>query len=203
MKKSDCGECEALRLERFTCRKCRKSSRISKTGYCLRCLFVAVQTGEVDPTPVEDPVPIDGCAFDMETSCCARAKSNFFRVRDIEVFRSFCWEWGIKLLQGPDWCCEKHQLVGLSFPHGVPATWEDVQFSDYLAEHLADGTVVVIEQIQWNAGHLDAWSMAVNSEGKTVYLDIADIYDQAEALGVIEHRGQEMDREPEEGWQWN
>jgi hypothetical protein len=197
----ECPECDAVRIATSTCTRCQKRARTGVNGECLRCLFIGIQTGEHQEERylVASP-PTDGCSFDLETSCCARAKSNFFRVKDKEAFREFCGEWGILYRQGPTWRCKEHQLCGFECPHGMPSGDKSCPFPLSLSRYLASGTVAVVHQIQWNQGHYDAWTLAVNSEGKQIFVDIDDIYERLQELGQVDHRGQELDVYSGETW---
>ncbi len=120
------------------------------------------------------------------------ARTNYFRVKDVDAFKA----WmdtvpGCTLYEGP----EKNGTFCVLFDEeGYPSVrynedaedvdgadpYEEFDFVEELAPHLADGSVAVVvgsgaEKLRYVTG----WAMAVDNTGKQVSININSIYDLA------------------------
>ncbi|MGB8218677.1 MAG: hypothetical protein WCE94_15370 [Candidatus Methanoperedens sp.] len=123
------------------------------------------------------------------------SRSNYFRVKDIEKFKVFCARWGVEFIAKSD----KPELIGFlgrSEYGGLPSyLTEEAQdgemreldsddFYKELAEQLKDGEVaVLVESGAQKLAYISGISIAVNSKGETLSVDINDIYEKAKTLG--------------------
>ena len=115
------------------------------------------------------------------------ARSNYFKVKDLEAFKLAVENYGEFEITHDD---EDPSLIailgtGESFPaYG----WDDdgneldKEFAQIVSEHLTDDSVFVVvgsgyEKMRYVTG----WAYAIDSTGKSVYMDISEIYNRAEA----------------------
>lgn len=124
----------------------------------------------------------------------ACSRTNYFKVKDSKAFVKWCNQWNtdMDLVRGG----ENDELYGLVFDGPIPSQryeiseeeeyedWVDVEFTDELAEHLAEGSVaVVMETGHERRRYVVGIAIAINSDGefRTVRLD--SIYELAKELG--------------------
>lgn len=120
-----------------------------------------------------------GNSFDLETTYGARARSNWFRVRDPGEFREFCETWGVIPEYRPEL-----DLYGVRCPYGIPASEEVdgdpptgiwIDFSKELGKQLAPGCMAVVRCIKWTKGMYEAEAFIIDSQGNDQWLDLDDI----------------------------
>lgn len=120
------------------------------------------------------------------------ARSNYFRVKDVEAFKQFIEDVGLEPIES------LHEATGETLwgfmdesgEIGIPvynrATDSDIDFPTELAAHLVAGEVAVIIEIGWEKyRYLVGQAIAVNSAGMTSVVTLQDIYEQAKALGEL------------------
>lgn len=123
----------------------------------------------------------------------ASARSNYFRVKDVEGFKKWLGENGLG-------CYESDGQPGqfMIFPddggHGDwptifrtdPSTGQeyDVDLFDELSRHLHNEDVAVLmEAGAEKLCYVSGWAVAVNSKGDRVEIALSDIYERAKHLG--------------------
>jgi len=124
------------------------------------------------------------------------ARTNYFRVKDEAAFKAFMDTVPGCDLYGP---CESDGKQGmfcvLFTEEGVPNVrdleepneagedYEEFDFMEELAKHLADGSIAVLtasgaEKLRYVTGY----AVAIDNTGKTVAVNIDDIYGKAKKL---------------------
>jgi hypothetical protein len=119
----------------------------------------------------------------------AHARSNYFRVKDMESFRAFLSAWGNDVTLRPHY--DDAELVCLlstgegGFPSHDDDTDEPIYFPQLVAEHLADDEVAVFVEC-WHEGlrYVGGDALAINNKGETVIIHTDDIYGLAAKLGA-------------------
>lgn len=112
-----------------------------------------------------------------------KARTNYFRVKDVEAFRETFKDLEVEVITDKD-------MVGLlaegefgDFPsghHDENDEWVDVDVEALVAEHLVKGEVAVFMTVGWEKmRYLTGHARAVNSAGETRQVDLDDIYDLA------------------------
>jgi hypothetical protein len=118
------------------------------------------------------------------------ARTNYFRVKDIEVFKK-----EIKGIPSLRLIEDNEGRVGFvsecpdsgTFPSYA---WNeetdeavDIDLCGMVADHLAEGEVaVLIEAGAEKLRYISGWATAVNHQGKTVTIRLSDIYNAAEKI---------------------
>jgi len=114
------------------------------------------------------------------------ARSNYFKVKNLEKFKKFCQDHQLEFIESDD---EKGKVGFLvqtdngCIPNGKvnsKGNYVEIDFEEELSKHLADGEVAVVveagnEKLKYVAGY----AFAVNSKGRTVTVSTDDIYDKA------------------------
>jgi len=121
----------------------------------------------------------------------AKARSNYFKVKDKEKFEDFCNRLNVEMIEREDqvgFICTLDPDCG-SLPWSIyDETLDDHVEYDLLqgiSEHLQEGEVAVLQE----AGHekfryVTGVAFAVNWKGEVAYVNINDIYKKAqEELG--------------------
>ncbi len=111
------------------------------------------------------------------------ARTNYFRVKDEPAFRAWVAKWNLE-------CVKKEEGFAVFPPRyddGGFNLYDEEQddtldIADEIAAHLADGSVAVV----MGAGHeksryVAGWSVAINSKGESVRVNLDDIYELAQA----------------------
>ena len=134
---------------------------------------------------------------------CGFARSNYFRVKDLEAFRKAMEHCCVEIVhpekrvKNKDGTCrfEKNmKLAGLlsngedgwSGGYCDEATGDAVEIDipDIVAEHLKDGEVAIFQEIgHEKLRYLTGVAVAVNNRKERVFVDIDEIYEKAEKLG--------------------
>lgn len=139
----------------------------------------------------------------------ASARSNYFRVKDVEAFKAWCKKGGLEFIEREEerdglavaleeTFAGKRQshLVGfLCMDDGMPSEYLNRDTDDYepwdwdaeLADLLAEDSVAVV----MSAGHeglryVSGWAFAVNWRHETKEVSLESIYDLAQELGNVE-----------------
>jgi hypothetical protein len=117
-----------------------------------------------------------------------RARSNYFRVKDIAKFKQWAESIdGLEVLHDDD-----DGTVGLLSEDGWPLWRTDeeteeekkMDVGEEVAKHLQEGSVAIFLEIGAEAmRYLAGRALAINSKGETRTVDLRDIYEQAKALG--------------------
>lgn len=117
-----------------------------------------------------------------------KGRSNYFKVKDIKKFKDFIEEFSdLSFVRQNE--CGLDGLVGflvecesgtLPVYRGDEDTREEeeIDFVSLLAEHLQEGQVAIIQQIgSEKLRYLSGTSIAVNSKGEALSVDLNDIYE--------------------------
>jgi hypothetical protein len=125
---------------------------------------------------------------------CATARSSYFKVKDVEAFKNWCWSLDIEPIDG-DPADNKTGLVamisGTPNGDGWPSSRvndkdeaADIDLTAELAAHLEDGWVAVLmEAGSEKCRYIIGFALAVNSKGETRRVSLQDIYDLAKQIG--------------------
>lgn len=123
------------------------------------------------------------------------ARSNYFHVKDKEKFKEFCDKWNLEMFEGDDGTVG--MLAGDASSNGgwPRCLWDDDNedqevadfddFFDELATHLDKDVAILQEVGAEKLRYLTGWAVAVNAKGKTVWVNINDIYKKAKKLGNV------------------
>lgn len=126
----------------------------------------------------------------MANYCCM-ARSNYFKVKDIEKFKDFCAHCGLEFMSKKITFNErnkKEEMVGfICGENGIPNErlaendeWIEIDFLEELSHFLEKRQVAIIQEIGWEKmRYLVGSAVAVNDEGEIVSLSIDQIYDMA------------------------
>lgn len=117
------------------------------------------------------------------------ARSNYFRVKDLEAFKNAMVSIGLAVIEADD-----RVMVHPWGEDGWPSSTvdhddsvEDIDVMEEIHPHLVDGEVAVLVQ----SGHeklryIDGYAIAFNNTGKSCQLTLEDIYEMAErTFGVM------------------
>ena len=124
------------------------------------------------------------------------ARSNYFRVKDIQAFK--CWAEGLdlKVIHGTDQgnttfaLLPPHWSDDGCFPSYKPDTNEHIDLAAELSLHLdTDSVAIIIEIGAEKLRYLHGHALAINASGETVTVQLADIYNIAatKLKGEITH----------------
>lgn len=111
-----------------------------------------------------------------------QARSNYFKVKDVEKFKEFLDKYYLVFIEHKD-----DDTVGFLAHDGIPSwdteTDEEIDFMLLLSEHLVKDEVAIIAG-NGNEGmrYLSGFSAAINSRGKRTSIDIFNIYEKAKRL---------------------
>ena len=122
----------------------------------------------------------------------AQSRSNYFKVKDEELFRKFCGQYELEIL-APD-AKSADRRFGFLFYGSLPMdrtddndNWIEADLVQELSQQLAPGEVAVVIQVGWEKmAVLTGYARAVNDKGETVEVNLTDIYRLAEQrFGVV------------------
>jgi hypothetical protein len=121
----------------------------------------------------------------MATYTCL-FRSNYFRVKDAEAFKTFMGAVGLRLLTGKDGTFGFVDDEGGGMPtiryNEAEDDHEDIEFVALLAPHLADDQVCVMMEAGWEASrYANGYSVAVNAKGERIDVGIEEIYGKVKA----------------------
>lgn len=114
----------------------------------------------------------------------ATSRTNTFRIKDPNAFKTWAEKTGIKVHERADGCgfvLFPDDMDGCgTFPSYDSDADSDIDFADELSAHLAEGSVAVIveagaEKLRYIHGH----AIAVDCKGRQVCVALDDIYDLA------------------------
>jgi hypothetical protein len=123
----------------------------------------------------------------------ATARSNYFKVKDLEAFNNWCRSLEIEPIDG-DPGDNKAGLVAMISDTPDGDGWPssrvnendeavEVDLAAELSAHLEDGWVAVLmESGAEKCRYVSGWALAVNSKGETRHLSLQDIYELARQL---------------------
>lgn len=113
------------------------------------------------------------------------SRSNYFTVKDAKAFKDAISELDLEVWEDKEHPC----LFGIAAGYGTDGYWPsregedgiDAEIWDVVAPHLIDGSIAVFQ----TAGaeklrYVSACSVAIDNTGRTVIVDIDDIYRKAE-----------------------
>lgn len=111
-----------------------------------------------------------------------QARSNYFKVKDLEKFKSFLNKYYLLLIKQ-----KGTELVGFIAQDGIPSwnkeTDEELDFLDLLSKHLVkDEVAIIIGNGEEDMKYLTGFACAVNSKGKEKMISLYDIHEQAKKL---------------------
>lgn len=123
----------------------------------------------------------------------ANARSNYFQVKDPEVFRADAARVGLEVRNGDS---EGAVMVTPDLDAVGDGAWpfetydeetgdpEEFDLPQWLAGHLVDGQVAILQEVgSEKLRYLSGVSVAVNSKGETRVVTLSDIWEQAQELG--------------------
>jgi len=116
------------------------------------------------------------------------ARTNYFRVKDADAFKAW-----LGTINGVELITDDKGRFGVLFNEdGVPSSryndttedWDDFDFMEELAPHLADDSVAVLmgagaEKLRYVQGY----AVAINNKGEVRSLNLDAIYGMAKELG--------------------
>lgn len=127
------------------------------------------------------------------------SRSNYFHVKDVEAFSKFVACTGIDAFSDDQGRYAVAAEVDGFWPSSIfkcyedeTEDYEDIDFVDELATHLADGEVAVLmtagaEKLRYVTGY----AIAVKNDGSTITVDINNIYDNVlDAWGIVPSRAE-------------
>lgn len=118
-----------------------------------------------------------------------QARTNYFRVRDPKRFERWCRYFGLQFWkeQKIAGCTDMFYAVGNDGGEGWPSTHpetdEELDFETELTKHLDPRDIAV--SIQTGAEglrFLDGYAVAVHADGRTVQMQLSDIYEKAQQV---------------------
>lgn len=118
------------------------------------------------------------------------ARTNYFRVKDPEAFKRWLSDFEVVVIEkdGRYGFYSNDEYGGFpSYRHNdETGEYVDIDLANELSGHLVAGEVaVLIENGAEKLRYLSGWAQAVASDGRTVAVNLSDIYDKAkEAFGV-------------------
>ncbi|MGE0131508.1 MAG: hypothetical protein AB7U82_25785 [Blastocatellales bacterium] len=124
----------------------------------------------------------------------ATFRSNYFAVKDVELFKKFCEEFSLEMITKSEGDVVLYGFLNSGNEAGIPLTrhndesgeWDGVDFLSLLAEHLAPDYVAVVMEIgSEKMRYLIGEAYAINSEGQSVTLTLGEIYNRTAELGSV------------------
>ena len=129
----------------------------------------------------------------------ATARSNYFAVKDETAFREWAARIGLNILDptlhAP--VVDGNRRFGIapgdgddsgawptSFYNDDTDDFDDIDVSEELSVHLADGEVAILMEVgNEKLRYVSGSAVAVNNKGKSVYVNIDSIYSKSRKLG--------------------
>ena len=121
------------------------------------------------------------------------ARTNYFRVKDAEAFKSFVANIGAKIIQKK---VRNEILYGMIASPGFSwetyngieddnnQTFAEIDIFEETAKHLVDGDVAIFQEVGCKRmRYFVGYSLAINSKFEIRTASIHDIYDKAQQLG--------------------
>jgi hypothetical protein len=128
----------------------------------------------------------------------ATARSNYFAVKDKTTFRSWAARTGLHILEPThrDKVADGIPRYGITPADGDDSGWptlryneesndyDDIDVPGQLSEHLADDEVAILMEVgNEKLRYVSGSAVAVNNQGKSVFLNLGTIYRKARHLG--------------------
>lgn len=126
------------------------------------------------------------------------ARSNYFKVKDVDKFETWAGELGLTVISRPS--ADDGLLYGLLVEEGEnDGAWPAVKYTEdpdldmeevdvlkELSAHLAEGEVAILMECgAEKLRYLTGWAQAINSKGEVLSVMLNDIYQKVEdAWGV-------------------
>lgn len=116
-------------------------------------------------------------------ACC---RSNYFKVKDKEKFKTFLQQLDLELIQDAE-----VKQVGFMTQAGLPSSFYDeekaedveINFIDKLSKHLADDEVAIVMEVGYEKmRYLNGYAVAVNSKGEKFEISLGHINNLAAKL---------------------
>lgn len=119
------------------------------------------------------------------------ARTNYFRVKDVEAFKSWVWSTGeVRVLEriAPDGaeffgfaseCPDSGCFPNARYDEELGDN-EEIDWAEELSQHLVEGEVAVMMECgAEKLRYLSGWSRAIYSDGRDVWVSMDDIYAKA------------------------
>jgi hypothetical protein len=119
-----------------------------------------------------------------------QGRTNTFAVKDAEAFKAEMAQYPVEVFTHNDkfgLMDSNQDGAGFDWSYYDDKTEDDIQieWTEVLAKHLADGEVAVLMEIgSEKYRYFTGYALAVNNKGETKHIDLADIYKLAETLGT-------------------
>ncbi len=121
------------------------------------------------------------------------ARSNYFRVKDIDAFRKLCKLWNITPItdeKNPPrvgFLCENNNGGLPNYRYEDSESGEEFDFDDFLSELSAllmdDEVAVMVETGAEKLCYVTGCAIAINSKGDKCSVSLDEIYERAKAIG--------------------
>jgi hypothetical protein len=124
----------------------------------------------------------------------ANARTNYFKVKDIEAFKNEVEQYPLEVSSRDD----NPEFVALfitddnegGFPwvdfYTEDAEGDEINWTDIFARHLQENSVVIIQEVgNEKLRYFGGMAVAINSKGEEIVIDINSIFDQATTLGEV------------------
>jgi hypothetical protein len=119
----------------------------------------------------------------------ATARSNYFRVKDVAAFKAWCAKRYLDFWTSRDEDIGERYAIspseygdGAGWPHYDTDEDDDFDFAAELAEHLVSKDVAILLEVgSEKLRYLIGYATAVQSDGRTVHVNLDEIYDKAKA----------------------
>lgn len=121
-------------------------------------------------------------------------RSNYFAVKDVAQFQSFCEEFQLELITNAEGNETLYGFLPQNHEGGIPVTryneatdeWEEADLLATLATHLAEGYVAIVMEVGFEKlRYLIGVAHAVNAAGEMIAVDLDEIYKRASTLGSV------------------
>jgi hypothetical protein len=125
----------------------------------------------------------------------ANARTNYFKVKDIEAFKNEVANYPLEVVSRDD----NPEFVALfitegdedgSFPwcdfYTEDAEGDEINWTEIFGRHLQENSVVIIQEVgNEKLRYFGGMAVAINSKGEEIIIDINSIFDQATTLGEV------------------
>ena len=119
-------------------------------------------------------------------------RSNYFAVKDVAQFQSFCDEFQLELITKRDASEPLYGFLNQGNEGGLPTArydevtqdWEDADLLRTLATHLVEDYVAIVMEVGFEKmRYLVGEAHAVNAKGEIINVELDEIYGRAASLG--------------------
>jgi hypothetical protein len=125
----------------------------------------------------------------------ANARTNYFKVKDIEAFKTAIEDYPLEVVSRDD----NPEFVALfvadtgddgAFPwcdfYTDDADGDEIDWTAIFKRHLQENSVVIIQEVgNEKQRYFGGIAVAINSKGEEIIIDINSIFDQALSLGEV------------------